>query len=128
MMAQIAEVPEPLSPHKRKPSKHVTENGNPLAKKKSKAIACTATQSSMESAMSTGSSNVSSTRSTNVSAPKPAPVSWASPHCAQPCTQHCAAIDTDGNSEDPLIKPEPIELSDSNSMELIEDDLEDDAL
>jgi hypothetical protein len=37
-MVQLAEVLEPLSPCKHKPSKRITENGDPLAKKKSKAI------------------------------------------------------------------------------------------
>jgi hypothetical protein len=99
-------------PRKCKPSKRVTENGDPLAKKKSRTTNLTATQSS------TGSSASSTTpRSANVAAP-------VSPPCAQPHTQPHAAIDAE-TTEDPLSDPEPIEVLDSDSgdsVELIEDD------
>jgi hypothetical protein len=114
LVIAMPEAPSPPNkgPHKHKPSKHITENGDPLAKKKSRTTNLTTTQSSMDSSASS-----TTPRSTNVAAP-------VSPPCAQPRTQPHAAIDAE-TTEDPLSDPEPIEVLDSdsrNSIELIEDD------
>jgi hypothetical protein len=112
-MTQVPDDLDLTAPRKQKPSKRVTENGNPLAKKKSKTAlppTCTATQSSVESVTTTASSNLS------------AAVSRLPPPCAQPHTQRRAATDTDRHTEEPSTEPELIEVSDSNSMESVEDD------
>lgn len=107
-------VPEHSALCKQKPTKHITENGDPLAHKMSKIAkppACAATQSSIKITMTTMSSKVSTS------------ASLVSPPYTQSHTQqHHAAIETDGNTEEPSTEPELIKVSNSDSLELIEDD------
>lgn len=88
-----------IGTRKRKPSKRVTENGDPFLKKKK----------TLSSSVSTATQSIS------------APVS-------PPCAQSRTPEDANGSSNDPATQesePEPIEVSDDSdesSVEVIEDD------
>ncbi|KAH9030065.1 hypothetical protein EDB84DRAFT_1562638 [Lactarius hengduanensis] len=94
---------------KRKPTKRVTENGDPLARKKPK----------------TTSARTTTATSTMGNSDAAAP---ASPPCAQSRAQRSIPEDADKSDDDGASKtsePEPIELSsddDSESVQVIEDD------
>jgi hypothetical protein len=103
----------------RKPTKRITENGDPLARKRVKVCVRTSTQSSTGS---TASLRTNTTRSKDSAAPTTP--SSAPPHTKpHASTQAHAPEDADG-AGDTLSESEPIEVSDSDdgSVVLIEDD------